>query len=99
MEHAGAAETHGASFFQVAIDFDGLFPENRFGSKWVVIMMEAVDANFESMVRQVLAQCCGNRVIPGNKIERRSETPTFFDWTRYLRSQICSGLGTRNLKV
>ena len=40
--HAGTAEAHGAPFFQGAVDFDGLPPENRFGSKRIVIMMQAV---------------------------------------------------------
>ena len=68
--HAGAAETYGTPFFQIAVDFDGLLPENRFGSKWVVVVVQTMDADFKSTVRQVLAQCCGNRIIPGNKIER-----------------------------
>ena len=41
--------------------------------------MQAMDADFKSTIRQVLAQCCRNRIIPRNETERRPETETFFD--------------------
>jgi hypothetical protein len=42
-------------------------------------MMQAMDADFEAAVRQTLAQCGGNGVIPRNKIEGGAETEALFE--------------------
>jgi hypothetical protein len=76
--HAGTAEAYGAPFFQGAVDFDGLLPENRFGAEWIVVMVQAVDADFEAAVRQVSAQYGGDGVITRNKIEGGAETEALF---------------------
>ena len=80
--HAGAAETHGTPFFQVPVDFDGLPPKNRFRTKRIVVMVQAVDDDFEIMVPQVLAQCSGNLIIPGNKAKGRPKPKMFFDFSQ-----------------
>jgi hypothetical protein len=41
-------------------------------------MVQSVDADFEAVVRQVLAQCGGDGVIPRNKIEGGAETEALF---------------------
>lgn len=79
MIHAGAAETSGTPLFQVAVDFDCLCLKNRRRSKWIIIMIQTVDADFESTVRQVLTHCLGNHIIPGNEIEGGAETETLFN--------------------
>ena len=42
-------------------------------------MAQAVDADFEAAVRQVLAQCGRDGVIPRNKIEGGAETEALFE--------------------
>ena len=54
--------------------------------------MQTMDADFKSTIRQVLAQCSRNRIIPRNETKRRPETETFFDlrqWITFIETFGC----------
>jgi hypothetical protein len=71
--------SYGTPFFQVAVDFNGLLFENGCRPEWVLIVVQAMDGDFKSTLRQALAQRCGDGVIPRNETERRPEAEAFFD--------------------